>query len=166
MGLKRLIKEAKIAKEMAKEGFTIAGLPLIYTIKYELFNHKHPLQFFRDKQWRTMLRCIFPNYHRHTTPVVLLVTFYVPAIGRVDQKKLHEESIPAACSYELADYLLSFLEMLRGALFVSYRQLVKIDMSKFYSNNPRTVFKFMHWNHYVQNQNTLYPRSKSIGKAG
>jgi hypothetical protein len=66
-------------------------------------------------------------------------------------------------SYELCDYTLSFLEMLHHVLFNSYRQVVKLDVVKMYSKNPRTVVKFMKWDEYVKFQDQDTNNTKAEG---
>ena len=99
-------------------------------------------------------------------PCVLHVTYYVspPSYVTISKRALKDEKTPATRSYELCDYLLSFMEMLQHVLINSYRQIVRIEAEKYYSSNPRTVFKFMKWEQYVmlQNHNTAHAQGQSI----
>jgi hypothetical protein len=117
-----------------------------------------------------MLKCVFPSYIGYKdksskVPVVLFVRFYVapPSTVEISAAKLKAENIPAAESHELCEYFLSFMEMLHGVLINSYRQIVKVDMEKFYSDNPRTVMNFMRYENYVElsNYHTLHAETKS-----
>lgn len=141
---------------------------MIYSIKYAIGSRTRSVQFFRDQKWKSLLKCFFDSYYNTKIPVVLLVRFYVtpPAHATVKPADVKKEKTPAVHSYELCDYILSFLEMLHHVLINSYRQVVKIDVEKFYSNNPRTLFKFMKWDHYVKlyRNNPMDPKSKSVSK--
>lgn len=154
MGLKSIIKRQKILNAHANDEMTLPGEPLIYSIKFQVGRRAMPLNFFRDLKWRSMLKCQFPFYYKSHTPVVVLVKFFVspPSYIDVSAKQLKSEKVPAVHSFEVADYGLSFLEMLQKVLFNCYRQVVKIDIEKFYSANPRTVFKYMNWTTYVNLQ--------------
>jgi hypothetical protein len=162
--LKQIIKEQKIlASGVVDAEFTIPGEPMIYSIKYEIGTRKRGAQFFRNMQWKSHLKTFFRSYHKTYTPVVILVRFYVTPQEEVKIKAadLKKESAPATFAYETCDYLLSFLEMLHHVLYNSYRQIVKVDVEKYYSSNPRTVFKFMKWDHYVHlsNHNPIHTKS-------
>lgn len=169
MGLKQLIKQQKILQSGAVDlELELPGEPLIYSIKYAVGARQRGLQFFRNEQWRSLLKCYFPSYYKTKTPVVLLVRFYVspPSTVHIKDADLKKECIPAVSSYELCDYLLSFLEMMHHVLINSYKQFVKIDVEKYYSAKPRTVFKFMKWDHYdhLQNHHTLHTKSEKLSK--
>lgn len=131
---------------------------MLYSIKYELGCRVRGGQYFRNLQWRSMLKCHFESFPTHPQPVVVLVTFYTapPSFVQFNKGELESDEVPALHAFELAEYMLSFLEMLHGVLFKSYKHVVKIDMEKFYSNNPRTVMRFMRWSDYVCLQNS-YP---------
>ena len=164
MRLKQIIQRQKL---LSKEGISakleLPGEPLIYSIKYTLGSRTHSTQFFRDIKWKSLLKSFFRSFYNTNTPVVVLVRFYVspPPSKSLRATDLRKETIPAVFSYELCDYLLSFLEMLHHVLINSYRQIVKIDVEKFYSNNPRTVFQFMKWDEYVNLQNNNSVNAKS-----
>lgn len=168
MSLKRLIKEKKIleATGIGNE-LVLPGEPMIYSIKYSVGSRMHSTQFFRDQKWRSLIKSYFRAYFKTSVPTALVVRFYVspPSNVSVKPSDLKQENIPAAGAYEVADYLLSFLEMLHSALVKSYRQFASISVEKFYSSNPRTVFQFMHWNQYVklQGQNPVHPKAKGVG---
>lgn len=169
MGLKQLIKQQRLLASGAVDlELVLPGEPLIYSIKYSIGDRLRSVQFFRNEKWKSVLKSFFPSYYRTSVPVVVIVQFYVspPDSVKIKHADLLKETVPAVHSFELCDYLLSFLEMLHHVLINSYRQVVKIDVEKFYSANPRTVFKFMKWDHYVnlQNNNTVYPESKGLSK--
>lgn len=168
MSLRRFIKHQKILAKIAGNELTLPGEPLIYSIKYPVGNRTRSVQFYRNMQWKSLLKSFFRSYYNTKTPLVLLVRFYVspPSSVKIPPKQLQAESIPAVQSYEICDYLLSFQEMLMHVLINSYRQFVKIDVEKYYSSNPRTVFKFMHWDHYVvlQNNNSDNSESESVSE--
>lgn len=118
---------------------------------------------------RSLLKCFFRSYYRTNTPVVVQVRFFVsPPSVKVSSKLLKAEATPVLHYYEICDYLISFLEMLYHVLINSYRQIVKIDAKKHYSDNPRIIFKFMKWNHYVQLQslNAVHTKAKTVNPLG
>ncbi len=141
--------------------------PLIYSIKYQVGSRAKSMQFFRNKKWRSFFKCFFRSYMNSNVPCVLHITYYVspPSYVKVSNKALKAEKTPATRSYELCDYLLSYMEMLHHVLINSYRQVVRIEAEKYYSSNPRTVFKFMKWEQYemLKNNNTLHAESEGIG---
>lgn len=154
MFTKRKILEKKLRPALEAE-YTMAGEPLIYSIKYAPRHRMRPVHFFRTIQHRSMIRCYFDDYRRADIPVVLLVRFYVspPEQETVPPADLQSEKRAAVKAHELCDYLLAFLEVLKDALVHNYRQFVKIDAQKFYSSNPRTVFQFIRYDYYVKLQN-------------
>lgn len=167
MGLKQLIKEQQIlASGVVDAELVLPGEPLIYSIKYSIGSRKHSVQFFRDQKWKSLLKCYFRSYLKTHVPVVVLVRFYVSPPSYVDIKpaELKKESLPAVHSFEVCDYLLSFLEMLHHVLINSYRQVVKVDVEKFYSSSPRTVLKFMKWDQYVklQDRHSIHSQSEEL----
>ena len=167
MSLKQLIKQQRILTSGAVDAeLVLPGEPLIYSIKYSVGSRTRSTQFFRDQKWKSLLKSFFRSYYRTNVPVVVVVSFFVspPETVNIKSADLKKESVPAVYSYEVCDYLLSFLEMLHHVLINSYRQVVKIDVQKFYSANPRTVFKFMKWEHYVnlQNHNSIHSKGQSI----
>lgn len=155
-------------REAIEAELVLPGEPLIYSIKYPVGKRVRGINFFRDMQWKSLLKCSFNSQYRTNVPVVIFVKFFVtpPDSVHISSKRLNSESVPAVQSFELADYLLSFLEMLHHVLINSYRQVVKIEMVKFYSAQPRTVFQFMKWDHYVNlhSYDTIQPESKSVSK--
>ncbi len=170
LGLKQIIKNQKILQSGAVDAeLVLPGEPLIYSIKYTVGSRTRSVQFFRDMKWKSLLKSFFRSYYKTHTPVVVIVRFYVtpPQNANIKLNDLRSDTVPAVYSYELCDYLLSFLEMLHHVLINSYRQVVKIDVQKFYSSNPRTVFQFMKWDQYVylQNHNTVHTKSKGVVEA-
>lgn len=171
LGLKQIIKQQKILASGAVDGeLVLPGEPLIYSIKYQIGERRRSVQFFRNEKWKSLLKCYFRSYYHTSIPVVVLVRFYVspPSHVNVKHRDLVKETVPAVHSFELCDYILSFIEMLHHVLINSYRQIVKFDVEKYYSDEPRTVFKFMKWEHYVdlQNNYTVHPESKRKRKDG
>lgn len=144
------------------------GEPLIFSVNTQQYNRRHTMHYFNAKKWRSMLKCFFRAYMKNTQAVVLIVAFYVtpPEGVKITTRRLKKEIVPAVKSWEICDYLLAFLQVLFQVLFSTYRQIVKIDAEKFYSKNPRTVFKFMSWDHYVilQDKNFSHAKSKSLRK--
>lgn len=166
MSLKRLINEQRILQSGAVDmEVDLPGEPLAYSIKYPVGQRTRNANFFRNAKWASLLKCYLRAYLFTKTPVVVFVRFYVspPSNVKIKASDLKKESIPAVLAYEVCDYTLSFLEMLHHTLINSYRQIVKLDVEKYYSNNPRTVFQFMKWDHYVHlcNTNTVHPEAKS-----
>lgn len=130
---------------------TLPGEPLPYAIKFDVGKRMMDLSYFRNKKWMSMIKCFFKSYMNTDTPCVLFVRFYVspPIHADVNRKLLYGDKNPATRSYEVCDYLLSFMEMIHRKLINSYRQIVKLDVEKYYSTRPRTVFKFMSWENYI-----------------
>lgn len=157
---KGFIKKMELIKDRVGEPLVLPGEPMLYSVKYSLGERRHSVQYFRDKKFRSFLKCWFPTYTNVKTPVALIICFYVtPKLyhgQKIPLKDLRSEKVPAVYGWEVIDYMLSFLEMLRGVLLSAYPQIVKLDIMKFYSDNPRTVFQFMHWGTYVNVQNN-YP---------
>lgn len=166
MSLKQIIKRDKLRKKLKDQAIVVDEEPLIYSYKYSLNMRKLPVHHFKRKQWTGILRAMCDYANRTTTPMVLIVTFYVspPTSEVVSDKALKAESTPAVMSYELCDYLLAFMEMLHHTLIGSYRQLVRIEMDKFYSLAPRTEFKLMRHRIYVSGKDTDQPEGKSKRK--
>lgn len=166
MSLKQIIKQNQILENIATGELTLADEPLIYSVKYSLGARTKSVQFFRCMRWKTFLKAHFRSYFNSKTAVVVIVRFYVSPDSRfkISAKALKAEKTPAVMAFEICDYLLNFIEMLHKVLINSYKQIVKIDADKFYSNEPRTVFKFMRYEDYAKLQNypTIY--SKSQGK--
>jgi hypothetical protein len=145
--------------------FCMEGEPLPYSLKISVGERRSPVQYFRNKQWYSILRCHFRACNYDTIPVVIFVRFYVTPDSntKVSKKALKQEKMPAVKSFELSDYTLSFLEIIKQSLVMNYRQIVKIDAEKFYSSDPRTVFKFLRYDEYVHvsNSNTVHPETQS-----
>ena len=166
MSLKQIIKQSKILNPVINAPMELPGEPMIYSLKYPVGQRTRGLQFYRNMQWKSLLKTFFRSFYRTSIPVVVIVRFFVspPASVTVSDKLLRQESLPAVMSYELCDYTLSFLEMLHHVLFNSYRQVVKLDVEKIYSKNPRTVVKFMKWDEYVkfQAKDTDYTQTQGL----
>src|ERR1044072_4745945 len=111
MSLKQIIsKKQLLASGAVDMELELPGEPLIYSIKYVLANRRHTVQFFRNHQWKSILKSMFRSYYRTGTPVVLLIRFFVspPSYVKVKESDLKKEKTPAVFSYELCEYLLSF----------------------------------------------------------
>jgi hypothetical protein len=167
LSLKQIIKEQQILRNTMHNEMVLPEEPLIYSIKFQIGSRAKSIQFFRNKKWRSFFKCFFRSYMNSNVPCVLHVIYYVspPSYVNVSKKALKEERTPATRSFELCDYLLSFMEMLHHVLINSYRQIVRIEAEKYYSSNPRTVFKFMKWEQYemLKDSNTVHSESQSIG---
>lgn len=170
MSLKSRINRKKILNPNLSHELEIPGEPLIYSVKHRAGKRTHAVPYFRNMQWKSLLKCYFTSYYCSRTPVVILVRFYVspPSYVKVAAEDLRRESTPAVTSFEVCDYVLSFLEMFHHVLINSYRQVVKLEVDKFYSARPRTVFKFLKWSDYVelQNNNTLHTQPESFHTPG
>lgn len=170
MSLKQIINRSKMLNNVVDREMELPGEPMIYSVKYPVGQRTRGVQFFRNMKWKSLLKSFFRSFYRTNIPVVLIVRFFVtpPENVTVSAKVLRQESLPAVMSYELCDYTLSFLEMLHHVLFNSYRQVVKLDVEKFYSDNPRTVMKFMKWEEYVklQGNNTNNAKAESVSRDG
>lgn len=157
-----------LSSGLSKNEFSFPGEPMIYSIKYSVGMRRKTICSIRNKKLFAHLKCLLPAYTKDKTPVILSVVLFVTPFPELEisQKDVKSEKIPAVYSYELCDYLLSLLEMIKGTLFKSYQQVVHIDIQKFYSAEPRTVFKFMKWDHYVNSQdsNSDNPKTKSKRK--
>lgn len=140
--------------------------PMIYSVKDNIAGRLDGMNYFRNKKWRAIFKCIFKTFNTVNTPLVLLIRFYVPPqpTVKVEKSILRAEKTPAPRSHELADYLLSFMEMLHKCLIGSYAQICKVEMDKFYSDKPRTVFKIMSWDDYEQLQSyySVHAEGKSV----
>jgi len=166
MSLKQIINRSKILNNVVDREMELPGEPMIYSIKYPVGQRTRGIQFFRNMKWKSLLKTFFRSFYRTNTPVVIEVRFFVtpPENVKVSTTVLRQESMPAVMSYELCDYTLSFLEMLHHVLFNSYRQVVKLEVVKFYSDNPRTLVKFMKWDEYVklQSNSTDNPKAERV----
>lgn len=151
MSLKRLIREQQLIRSGVVDAeMTLPGEPMIYSVKIDVASRARPANYFRNVNWGNMVKAFFRKHLSLHTPTVLIIRFFVSPPGWVpiSPSKLRAEKTPAVRSFELCEYLLSFMEVLHTKVIGSYRQFVKIDMEKYYSSNPRTVFKFMKWEHY------------------
>ncbi len=166
MSLKQIINRSKMLNNVVDREMELPGEPMIYSVKYPVGQRTRGVQFFRNMKWKSLLKTFFRSFYRTTIPVVLIVRFFVtpPENVEVSSKILRQESLPAVMCFELCDYTLSFLEMLHHVLFNSYRQVVKLDVEKYYSHNPRTTVKFMKWDEYVklQSRDTNDTKAKSL----
>lgn len=134
----------------------LPGEPMIYSVKLKHANRRITFNKVRTEEFKRILKCFYPNYRNKTVPIVILVRFYVSPrqSAEVGWKDVRSEKKPAIGSFEIADYLLAFMEILKDTVFKHYQQIVKIDVQKFYSKNPRTCFKIMTWSDYGEFQNT------------
>lgn len=168
MSLKHIINRHKIINQVVNRALVLPGEPILYSIKYSLGNKSMPVQHFRNKQWYSILKCHFSAYNDKKTPVVLFLRFYLSPPEGVDVSRgvLEKEETPAVSCNELCDFGLAILESIKHALLDTYRQVVKLDMEKYYSSRPRIELKFMKWEHYVklQNNDPIYAEAK--GKRG
>lgn len=168
MSLKQIINRSKMLNNVIGNALELPGEPMIYSVKCPVGQRTRSLQFFRNMKWKGILKTFFRSFNRTTTPVAISVRFMVspPGYITVPHKILHSESLPAVMSYELCEYTLSFLEMLHTVLFNSYRQVVKLDIEKFYSSNPRTIVRFMTWEEYdkLQSSDTDNAETESLSK--
>ncbi len=158
MSLKQFLKRKQLQaqSDIPYPELTIPGEPLIYSIKSLPGGRRNwDCQHLRDMNYRSILRSYFPSYAESHIPVMLFIRFYVspPSDNKISAARIKKENLHAVNSHEMCDYLLSFLELMRGNLVNSYRQFVRIDAEKFYSNNPRTVFTFIRTGDYVELQN-------------
>lgn len=146
----------------------LPGAPLIFSITLPFGARMLSRQHFKNTAVYSKLRAWFRKWQRRTIPVVLLATFYVKPFdhrnAKLTKKQLREEKTPATYSFELLDYTLSLIESLRHAeLFLNPAQIVKIDVQKFYSSNPRTVFRYMRfedWQHFYC-KDPVNPKAKA-----
>lgn len=169
MSLKTWIRKKIIERQLNEEkkgsyvSLELPGDPLIFSIRYQVGKRRFDKKYFRNLQWRSIIKCYFRSYWKKQSPVVVIVRFYVapPSSVTVKHNDLKKENTPAVEAYELCDYFLSFVEMIRHNLIITYRQIVKIEMDKFYSNNPRTVFQFMTWSDYANLQSDHSPHTQS-----
>lgn len=156
-----------VGNPAATAPFVIEGEPLIYSIKYPLGTRHHPPQYWANKANFSKLRCWFRRF-RESWPLVLIVTFYVSPFRdsvKLTKKELKEEKTPALRAWEVCDYLLSLLEMLRLPILQNYTQVVKIEANKVYSGAPRTVFQLMRYEdwEYFYSKHPFYTKAKSFG---
>lgn len=168
MSLKRLIHYRKQFLEACNYEFTIPGEPLIFSFLYHTRKRWLADAHYRNVGWKSFLRCVFRGEYRFTRPVVVFVRFYVSPPNGIDihTRTLKNEKTVATDAHELCDYLMSFLEMVKMALLKDYRQIVKIDAEKYYSDKPRTVMKFIRHETYVEllREGHLQPDSQAISK--
>lgn len=167
--LKQIIRRSQQFNPAVWNEMEIQDHPYIYSVAFKLGSRTTAASLWRKKAYNSLLRCQMPSYTRHLTPVVLLARFYVEPNDqvKVTAAQLRSEVVPALGSFEVVDYLLSLMEMLKGTLFHTYRQIVKVDAEKFYSHNPRTTFKFMSWENYVKMlkaDDTNKAKAKEVGK--
>ncbi len=167
-GLKSIIRRSQLmASGVVDAPFTIPGEPLAYSFKYPVGKRMRGLNHFRNLQWKSLLKCFFCSQFKTQIPVVLNVSFFVspPPHVIISPKDLRSEKFPAVHSFEVCDYVLSFIEMLHKVLFNSYRQIVKLNVEKYYSDDPRTVFQFLRWSQYIHlpNKDTFYTKTKGVG---
>lgn len=154
MNLKQIINRRKMYNPAIGYAMDMPEEPMIYSIRFPVGKRQWDSRYFRNKKFKSMIKCQFQAQYKRTTPVVVIVKFYVsaPAKENISAEALRKEKTPAVGTHEICEYLLSFIEILHKVLFTTYRQIVKIDAEKFYSNKPRTTFKFMSWSQYGEYQ--------------
>ena len=166
MRLKRLIHFRKDYLKAANYELTMPGEPLIYSVKSKVGKRFRTLDTFRNMRWKSILRCCYAHAITKRVAVVILVRFFVsaPVHVKVSTAALKAEKTPALEAFEIADYLLSYMEMIKSVLISNYRQIVKVEAEKYYSANPRTVMKFLKWDQYValSNQGEFHTKTESI----
>ncbi len=143
----------------------LGGEPYIYSNRHNVTGRQRSPQHKRNQQLHMMLKSFFASYIHSDIPVVLFVTFFVsPRDKKISIEDLRSERVPATHTYEILEYLLSLLEAMKDVCFRSYRQVVKIDCEKYYSDKPRIMMKYMHWDGYVelQNQNSSNTQAKDV----
>src|SRR5574338_472180 len=108
MSLKAFIKKQIILQQTATSELTLPGDPMIYSTKYHIGNRMHSTQFFRNMQWKSILKSCFTSCYNTKTPVVVIVRFYVspPSYVKITPVKLKKENTPAVEAFEVCDYLL------------------------------------------------------------
>lgn len=147
---------------------TMPGEPLIYSIRYSLGCRLNTAQYFQTKQFFSILKSVFLRSSDKKIPVVVIARFFVrPPSDFPSMSDKQLEKIPAVEAYEVCDYLLHLLEIIRPPLLGSYRQVVKIETDKYYSNEPRIELKVMRYCDYenLYDRNTVLATSKSFDKA-
>lgn len=154
MSLKQIIRKSKLGHYKTIRAQDINDLvmkqePMPYSAKLQVGRRILPAQHWRNVQWYSPLKCCIPNYKRKGEALVLLIRFYVSPNVELTDRQLKAEG-PATEAFELCEYLLSFLEMLIGNVYSSHRQIVKVDMEKHYSKDPRTEFKLIPWREYAK----------------
>lgn len=151
----------------------LRGEPLLYSLKqpegYEKdrFALKN-LKKLRLKQFFGAIRSTFMAELDQKTPVVFIIKLFVsphPCVP-VDHKDVISEKTPAVGTYELCEYLLSFLELMRDTLYSSHRQICAIEIEKHYSLKPRIEFQYMRYPSYVElkNDHRRYTQAKMLSK--
>jgi hypothetical protein len=158
--------EARYVSALFNE-FTITGSPLEFTAFTEFderLNNATPRK--RKRMFAPLIRSTMPTFNLSDTPVCLFVRFFVRPPDHVDvaDELLEAETVPATECAELCEYFLSLLDFFRDVVIHSYKQIVKVEMDKFYSNRPRTVFQIMKFEHYVTYKDVrpIHTQSKSF----
>lgn len=166
MSLKQIIRKQTILANSYNSELTIPGEPHIYSIKYSLGSRSQPIQFWKKENWKSILKSFFQSHLNIETPVVIIVRFYVtpPEHVKISKKALKSEKTVATRAHEVCDYLLAFLDLLHYILIATYRQIVNLQVDKFYSAEPRTVFKFMSYNDYEKHKDKDSTNTKSKRK--
>lgn len=161
-------KKLRLESVAYTDEFVFPGEPMIYSCKYPLYHRENKPSYFRNMQYCSALKCTFPNYtgSHYITPVVVILRYYVspPSNVKLPKRALKSEKLPATRSFELCDYVLSTLEMLNHVLIGTYKQIVKLDIEKYYSDNPRTTMKFMSHEAYVKLQDSDPGKTKTESK--
>lgn len=170
MVTKKFLNQLALKKAAVFSECEIPGEPMIFSHKLQHKARMLTINHVRGKDYGRILRCFYPRFSTEEIPVVVLVRFYVTPRKNAPAgwDEVRTDKVTATHSYELCDYLLAFLEIIKNALLKTYTQIVKIDAVKFYSKRPRTCFKIMTWSDYGQFQNnyTVDAKAKGFGTRG
>lgn len=170
MGLKQIIHRKQQFNKAVWNAFTIPEPPMLYSLRYPIGLRRLDLKYFKKKAFASLMKCTMPSFcpNRKHIPLVLIVRFYVPPFkfAEVPKEKIRPDNIPAVHSFELTDYLLALMEMIRTVLVDNYRTICKIEMEKYYSYKPRTEFMFMTWENYERllHDDTIHTETKGKHK--
>ncbi len=162
MSFKQLLRNG-MPREALECELELPGEPLVYSFKYVMGKKARRREVsLRNLAWRPLLKTFFYPVLNSLKPVVLIVKFYVSAKVKISDKDLRSDKLPATRTHEVCEYLLAFMESLQGILINTYRQIVHIQASKFYSASPKTTVRFLAYNDFIalQSKDPIYPKSK------
>lgn len=149
----------------------LPGIPCLYSLKETLpFTSHTDATLFRNRKFKAFLRCMLPRMG-YEEPLVLLCRFFVKPLlcHDIPRDAVLAETMPAMHAHETLDYTLSLMDMLNDYLVKDLRNLVKIHADKFYSDNPRTLLKLMHWEDYhahYGNSDPFKAPAKAVSSGG